>query len=93
MSLKYKFNEALDFPCDQHMRIIVLNEDSQPQRLVDQVNSILPESTSVDGVIDSRLSANGKYVSYTLRVRFDSAENMELLYEKLPKSDFVKHLL
>lgn len=93
MSLKYKFNETLDFPCDQHMRIIVLNEDSQPQRLVDQVNSILPESTSVDGVIDSRLSANGKYVSYTLRVRFDSAENMELLYEKLPKSDFVKHLL
>ncbi len=93
MPLQYKFNEVLDFPCDQHLRIIVLTEDSQPQRLVDHINELMPESTDVDSIIDSKLSANGKYTSYNLRVRFQSAEQMEMLYRELPKQDFVKHLL
>ncbi|MBU3844504.1 MAG: DUF493 domain-containing protein [Candidatus Anaerobiospirillum pullicola] len=93
MPLQYKFNEVLDFPCDQHLRIIVLTEDSQPQRLIDNINELMPESTDVDSIIDSKLSANGKYTSYNLRVRFQSAEQMEMLYRELPKQDFVKHLL
>ena len=93
MMSQYKFNELLDFPCDQHLRIIVLTEDSQPQRLIDHINELLPESTDIDSIIDSKLSANGKYTSYNLRVRFQSAEQMEMLYRELPKQDFVKHLL
>ena len=93
MPLQYKFNEVLDFPCDQHLRIIALTEDSQPQRLIDNINELMPESTDVDSIIDSKLSANGKYTSYNLRVRFQSAEQMEMLYRELPKQDFVKHLL
>lgn len=93
MTTQYKFKELLEFPCDQHMRIIVINDDSQPQRLVNKVLELLPESTDVDSIMDSRQSANGKYISYTLRVRFNSAEEMEMLYDKLPKLDFVKHLL
>ena len=93
MPLQYKFNEVLGFPCDQHLRIIVLTEDSQPQRLIDNINELMPESTDVDSIIDSKLSANGKYTSYNLRVRFQSAEQMEMLYRELPKQDFVKHLL
>ena len=57
MPLQYKFDQLLDFPCDQHLRIIVLND------------------------------------SYTVRVRFNSAEQIEMLYRELPKLDFVKHLL
>lgn len=90
---QYKFKELLEFPCDQHMRIIVINEDSQPIKLVDILNELIPECTSIDGVMDSRNSANGKYVSYTVRVRFNSAEEIEMLYDKLPKYEFVKHLL
>lgn len=93
MALQYKFKELLDFPCDQHLRIIVLNDDSQPQRLVDHINKLMSGATDVDSILDSRQSANGKYISYTLRVRFTSAEQMEMLYDKLPKLDFVKHLL
>lgn len=93
MALQYKFKELLEFPCDQHLRIIVMSDESQPERLIDNVNKLIPESTGIDGVIDSRQSANGKYTSYTLRVRFDSGEQMEMLYDKLPKFDFVKHLL
>lgn len=93
MPLQYKFNELLEFPCDQHLRIIVDNDDTQPQRLIDHILELMPDSTDVDSIFDSRQSANGKYISYTLRVRFNSAEQMEQLYEKLPKLDFVKHLL
>lgn len=93
MPLQYKFNELLEFPCDQHLRIIVVNDDTEPQRLVDHIRELMPESTDVDSIMDSRLSSNGKYISYTLRVRFESAEQMEMLYNTLPKQDFVKHLL
>ncbi len=93
MALQYKFKELLEFPCDQHLRIIVINDDTQPQRLVDKVNELLPQSTDIDSIMGSRLSANGKYISYNLRVKFDSAEQMEMLYTKLPEFDFVKHLL
>lgn len=93
MALQYKFKELLDFPCDQHLRIIVLNDDSQPQRLVDHINKLMSGATDIDSILDSRQSANGKYISYTLRVRFTSAEQMEMLYDKLPKLEFVKHLL
>lgn len=93
MALQYKFNELLEFPCDQHLRIIVVSNESQPERLIDQVNKLIPDSTGIDGVIDSRQSATGKYTSYNLRVRFESAEQMEMLYNELPKLDFVKHLL
>ena len=93
MALQYKFKELLEFPCDQHLRIIVINDESEPQRLVNHVNKLIPEGTDIDSILDSRQSANGKYISYTLRVRFSSAEQMEMLYDKLPKFDFVKHLL
>lgn len=90
---QYKFKELLEFPCDQHMRIIVINEESQPTKLVNTLNELLPNCSSVDSVLDSRNSANGKYVSYTVRVRFNNAEEIEMLYDKLPKYEFVKHLL
>lgn len=90
---QYKFKELLEFPCDQHMRIIVVNEETQPIRLLDTLNEMIPDCTTPDSVIDSRNSANGKYVSYTVRVRFESAEQIEKLYDDLPKIDFVKHLL
>lgn len=93
MALKYRFNEVLDFPCDQHLRIIVINEPDCDVNLVNAVNKIVEKSTSVEDILESRLSANGKYISYTLRVRFPSPEAMEKLYEKLPKHSFVKHLL
>ena len=93
MPLQYKFDQLLDFPCDQHLRIIVLNDDTEPQRLVDHILELMPDSTDVDSIMDSRLSSNGKYISYTVRVRFNSAEQIEMLYRELPKLDFVKPLL
>lgn len=93
MELKHKFDQVLEFPCDQHMRIVVLSDESQPERLIDTVNEILPDSTGIDGVISSRQSANGKYTSYQLRVRFKSAAQMEKLYDKLAAYDFVMHVL
>lgn len=93
MELKHKFDQILDFPCDQHMRIVVLSDDTQPERLIDTVNELLPESTSIDGVMGQRQSANGKYTSYQLRIRFKSAAEMELLYDKLAAYDFVMHVL
>lgn len=93
MALQYKFNELLEFPCEQHMRIIVLNEESEPQRLVDYIRDLIPESTNLDCIYDSRNSSNGKYISYKIGVRFASAEQMEMLYRELPKENFVKHLL
>ncbi len=93
MPLQYKFDQLLDFPCDQHLRIIVLNDDTEPQRLIDHILELMPDSTDVDSIMDSRLSSNGKYISYNVRVRFNSAEQIEMLYRELPKLDFVKHLL
>lgn len=93
MALQYKFNELLDFPCEQHLRIIVLNEDSEPQRLVDHIRELIPEGTDLDCIYDSRNSSSGKYISYKIGVRFASAEQMEMLYRELPKQAFVKHLL
>ncbi len=93
MELQHKFDQVLDFPCDQHMRIVVLSDESQPERLIDTVNSILPDSTGIDGVISQRRSANGKYTSYQLRITFKSAAEMEQLYDKLAQYDFVMHVL
>ena len=93
MELKHKFDQILDFPCDQHMRIVVLSDDTQPERLIDTVNELLPESTSIDGVMGQRQSANSKYTSYQLRVTFQSAEQMEQLYDQLAQHDFVMHVL
>ena len=88
-----KFKDLLEFPCIQHMRIIVLNENQEPGRLINEVNHIIPGSTDVDSVLDSRQSANGKYISYTLRVKFNDADEINRLYEQLPQRDFVKHVL
>ncbi|HIV54996.1 MAG TPA: DUF493 domain-containing protein [Candidatus Anaerobiospirillum stercoravium] len=93
MPLKHKFDQVLEFPCDQHMRIVVLSDESQPERLIDTVNEILPGATGIDGVMGQRLSANGKYTSYQLRVTFQSAEQMEQLYDQLAQHDFVMHVL
>lgn len=93
MALQYRFNELLTFPCHQNLRIIVLNDHSEPVHLIDTINEILPGSTSVKAVIDSRPSKTGKYTSYTVKVRFESAEQMEQLYRELPEKDFVQHLL
>lgn len=75
------------------MRIVVLSDESQPERLIDTVNEILPGATGIDGVMGQRQSANGKYTSYQLRVTFQSAEQMEQLYDQLAQHDFVMHVL
>lgn len=91
--LKFRFNEALDFPCDQHMRIVVVSSDEEPAHLIEVINKILPDRVTVHDVLDSRPSQTGKYVSYNVRIRFDTAKEIELLYEILGKQDFVKHVL
>lgn len=92
-NLKFRFNEALEFPCDQHMRIIVENNDNEPQHLVDVINSYFKDRITTHDILDSRQSSNGKYVSYTVRIRFQSALELETLYENLAKESFVKHVL
>lgn len=88
-----KFSELLQFPCVVDFRIIVdaLKQDALNE-VKRHIEEILPGSV-LEVTASPRVSANGKYISYTVPVRVTDAKNIDDLYQHLGKIDFIKHVL
>lgn len=93
MDTSSKFSELLKFPCHQDMRIIVNNTDECKLQLIQAINEILGSNLSLDAIKDTRPSKTGKYMSHTVRIKFNTAEEMSKLYHDLSDLSFVQHVL
>ncbi len=87
------FKELLTFPAVIDFRIII---DALE---LDGLKKLQQELTKLAGAQDyavqgePRVSANGKYISYTLRASVHSAEELNGIYTGLGKISYVKHVL
>lgn len=93
MTYKYKFNELLDFPCDQELKIILLSGEENKKKMIDALNEITGAGIDERYILSTHPSRTGKYISYTVRVCFKDAASMEKMYEELPKYDYVMSVL
>lgn len=93
MALAYKFDEVLEFPCYQDMRIIIDGGDEAKAKLMQALSEILQTQVTMDNFKEARPSKTGKYTSYTVRLQLQSAEQMENLYKEIVTHPFVKHII
>lgn len=87
------FEKILKFPCHQNMRFIVTKGDEANIKLIQAINEVLKDKVSLTEIKDSRVSSKGNYISYTVKVKLNSADEITNLYNELPKHDFIKHIL
>ncbi|SPT69747.1 Uncharacterized conserved protein [Anaerobiospirillum thomasii] len=93
MTMKYKFDELLEFPCIIDFRIIIdaKKENALPD-LCAYINSLYKDS--VQPLKDKpRHSSSGTYISYTVPIKVEDAAAVENLYAKISKLDYVKHII
>ena len=87
------FKELMQFPAMVDFRIIIdaLEEDGL-NKLKAEMNKLTNgQCMEVKG--EPRVSSNGKYVSYTLPAKVESAELLKSVYKAVGALPFVKHIL
>lgn len=93
MTTTSNFEKILKFPCHQNMRFIVDKGDDANIKLIQAINEVLKDKVSLSEIKDSRVSSKGNYISFTVKVKLNSAEEISNLYDKLPQHEFIKHIL
>lgn len=87
------FKDLMQFPAVVDFRIIIdaLEEDGL-NKLKAEMNKLTNgQCMEVKG--EPRVSSNGKYVSYTLPAKVESAELLKSVYKAVGALPFVKHIL
>jgi len=84
-----KFDELLDFPCQQNFKIMGLAQDDLPVKIIEVLQRIAPG----DYVPKIKPSAKGNYHSVSLSVTVTSKEHMEQIYNELGQIDIVRVVL
>lgn len=84
-----KFDELLEFPCQQTFKIMGLAQDDLPIKIVEVLQRIAPG----DYAPKIKPSAKGNYHSVSLSVTVTSKEHMESVYNELGAIDIVRVVL
>lgn len=84
-----KFDELLDFPCNQTFKVMGLAQDDLTVKIVEVLQEIAPG----DFAPKVKPSAKGNYHSVSISVRVTSKEHMELVYTELGNIDIVRVVL
>lgn len=93
METASKFGELLKFPCTQNMRFIADKGEDNKLKLIQALNEIVAHQLTLSDIKDSRVSAKGSYVSYTITVKLKTVEELDAIYKKMPEQSFIKHIL
>ncbi len=88
-----KLEKLMEFPCIVGLRVIVdasiANSLGEVEKAINEV-----ETGTMQKITDApRKSSKGNYVSYTIPVKVNKAENLKLLYEKISSLPCVKHVI
>ncbi|MDY6466936.1 MAG: DUF493 domain-containing protein [Succinivibrio dextrinosolvens] len=88
-----KLEKLMEFPCVVGFRVIVdasiVNSLGEVEKAINEVEAgIMQKITD-----EPRKSSKGNYVSYTIPVKVNKAENLKLLYEKISALPCVKHVI
>jgi putative lipoic acid-binding regulatory protein len=84
-----KFDELLDFPCQQTFKILGVAHERLPQEVI----SCIQQHAPGDYVPKVKPSSKGTYHSLSLSVTVTSKTHMETLYVELAKLELVKVVL
>lgn len=84
-----KFDELLEFPCNQSFKVMGLAQDDLPIKIVEVLQRIAPG----DYAPKIKESAKGNYHSVAISVRVTSKEHMETIYNELGAIDIVRVVL
>ena len=84
-----KFDQLLDFPCQQTFKIMGIAHERLPQDVVSCVQRHAPG----DYVPKVKPSSKGNYHSISLSVTVTSKEHMETIYVELAKLELVRVVL
>ncbi|MGS2720551.1 DUF493 family protein YbeD [Paraglaciecola aestuariivivens] len=84
-----KFDQLLDFPCQQTFKIMGLAHERLPQDVI----ACLQEHAPGDYVPKVKPSSKGNYHSLSLSVTVTSKTHMETLYTELSKLELVRVVL
>lgn len=84
-----RFDELLDFPCNQTFKVMGVADERLPQDVV----ACLQEHAPGDYTPTIKPSTKGNYHSISLSVRVTSKEHMELIYTELAKLELVRVVL
>ncbi|RUO43877.1 hypothetical protein CWE15_01400 [Aliidiomarina taiwanensis] len=84
-----KFDEYLEFPCDFTYKVVAEARDN----LADEVVAVVQQHVPADYAPTTRPSSKGTYHSVSIRVRVESKEQIEALYNRLASIDGVRRVL
>lgn len=84
-----RFDELLDFPCNQTFKVMGVADERLPQDVV----ACLQKHAPGDYTPTIKPSTKGNYQSVSLSVRVTSKEHMELIYTELAKLELVRVVL
>ena len=84
-----RFDELLDFPCFQTIKVMGVAHEDLPQ----QVITCLQQHSPGDYTPTVKPSAKGNYHSVSVSVRVTSKEHMETIYTELAKIELVRVVL
>lgn len=87
--LDTKFDELLEFPCQQTFKIMGVAHDELTVRIVEVLQKIAPG----DFAPRVKPSSKGNYHSVSLSVTVTSKDHMELVYTELSNIDLVRVVL
>lgn len=84
-----KFDELLEFPCNQTFKVMGLAQDDLPLKIIEVLQKIAPG----DYAPKIKPSSKGNYHSVSVSVRVNSKEQMEQVYNDLGNIDIVRVVL
>ncbi|MEO9946224.1 MAG: DUF493 family protein YbeD [Paraglaciecola sp.] len=84
-----KFDQLLDFPCQQTFKIMGLADPQLPEHVIACVQQHAPGDYNPT----VKPSSKGNYHSISLSVRVTSKDHMETLYKELAKIELVRVVL
>ncbi|CUX96767.1 DUF493 family protein YbeD [Candidatus Doolittlea endobia] len=87
--MKTTFNQLLEVPCLFTYKVIGI---AQPE-LVDQVTEVVQRYAHDDYCLQVKSSNKGRYYSVSITITITHIEQIEILYEELPKIDIVRMVL
>ncbi|MBU2880979.1 DUF493 family protein YbeD [Psychrosphaera sp. B3R10] len=84
-----KFDELLDFPCQQTFKIMGVAHDDLPVHVITVLQRLAPG----DYVPKIKPSSKGNYHSLSISVTVTSKDHMELVYNELGALELVRVVL
>jgi len=81
----------MNFPCVFPVKVMGANQDDFEHLLVEIIQK--HATISVDEVVTSRLSRNGRFVSVTVHINAESQEQLDAIYRELSAHERVLMML